>query len=170
MNLARTAGACYVITILAGGWALFGRGPLRVEANAVAAASYVVVTLLFYALFRPVHARVSLVAAVVGLAGCGLSALVMARVITSPVNPLALFGVYCLSIGWLVTRSTLPVPLGALMAFGGLGWLTFAVPSLARALVPYNFAPGILGETLLTLWLLVAGPVVRRRAAEGMAR
>src|SRR5262245_20168996 len=98
MNLARTAGACYVVTIVAGSWALFGRGPLRVEANAVAALSYVAVTVLFYALFKPVHARVSLVAAVVSLAGCVLSGLTMSRVIASPVNPLALFGIYCLLI------------------------------------------------------------------------
>lgn len=163
MNLARIAGACYVVTFLAGSWALAGRGPLRLEANAVAAASYVAVTLLFYRLFRPVHAGVSLAAAIVSLAGCTLSALVMSRVVTSPVNPLALFGIYCLLIGWLAARSTLPVALGALMAFGGLGWLTFAIPDLARALAPYNFAPGIVGEALLTLWLLVAGPTVRRR-------
>ena len=87
----------------------------------------------------------------------------MSRVVASPVHPLALFGVYCLLIGWLALRSTLPAVLGALMAFGGLGWLTFAVPDLARSLAPYNFAPGIIGETLLTVWLLVAGPAVRPR-------
>lgn len=163
MNLARVAGACYVVTIVAGSWALFGRGPLRVEANAVAALSYVAVTLLFYGLFRPVHAPTSLVAAVVSLAGCVLSGLTMSRVMASPVNPLALFGVYCLLIGWLAARSTLPRLLGVLMALGGLGWLTFAIPAVARALTPYNFGPGILAETLLTLWLLVVGPTVRRR-------
>jgi hypothetical protein len=171
MNLARIVGACYVVTIVAGSWALFGRGPWRVEANAVAAASYVAVTLLFYVLFRPVHARLSLVAAAVSLSGCALSALTMSRVLVSPVHPLALFGVYCLLLGWLVSRSTLPAALGALMAFGGLGWLTFAVPGVARVLAPYNFAPGILAETVLTVWLLVMGPVVRRRqAAAGPGR
>jgi Domain of unknown function (DUF4386) len=169
MNLARTAGACYLVTVVAGLWALFGPG-FRVEANAIAAASYVAVTVLFYVLFRPVHARVSLVAAVVGLAGCALSGLVMSRAIASPINPLSLFGVYCLLIGWLVLRSTLPRALGVLMMFAGVGWLTFAVPAVSRALAPYNFVPGIVSETVLTLWLLATGPVVRRRPGAGDGR
>ncbi len=37
---------------------------------------------------------------------------------------------------------------------GGLGWLTFGYPALGRALSPYNYAPGIIGEGALTLWLL----------------
>jgi hypothetical protein len=61
-------------------------------------------------------------------------------------------------IGWLVFRSTfLPRILGVLMIFGGLGWLTFLFPPLASSLSPYNMAPGILGETVLTLWLLIKG-------------
>jgi hypothetical protein len=76
----------------------------------------------------------------------------------SSVNPLVLFGVYCLLIGYLIFQSTfLPRILGALMAFGGLGWLTFASPGLADYLSPYNLAPGILGEGALTVWLLVFG-------------
>ena len=68
------------------------------------------------------------------------------------------FGVYCLLIGILILKSTfLPRFLGVLMAFGGLGWLTFASPSLAATLSPYNLAPGIIGELTLTLWLLVKG-------------
>jgi len=43
------------------------------------------------------------------------------------------------------------------MAFAGLGWLTFLSPPLASYLYPYNLVPGILGEGLLTLWLLVFG-------------
>jgi hypothetical protein len=41
------------------------------------------------------------------------------------------------------------------MVFAGLGWLTFLSPSLATFLYPYNFAPGMIGEGALTLWLLV---------------
>jgi hypothetical protein len=48
------------------------------------------------------------------------------------------------------------------MAFGGLGWLTFISPSLAQSLSPYNMAPGILGEGVLTLWLLIMGVNVQR--------
>ena len=44
-----------------------------------------------------------------------------------------------------------------LMAFGGLEWLTFIAPSLSSYLSPYNMAPGVLGESVLTLWLLTMG-------------
>jgi hypothetical protein len=43
------------------------------------------------------------------------------------------------------------------MAFGGLGWLTFFLPSLSKQLYPYNLAPGMIGEAVLTLWLLAVG-------------
>jgi hypothetical protein len=79
------------------------------------------------------------------------------------INPLVFFGFYCLLIGYLIFRSTfLPGALGALMAFGGLGWLTFLSPAFANHLFPYNMIPGILGEGTLTLWLLVMGVNVPR--------
>jgi len=43
------------------------------------------------------------------------------------------------------------------MALAGSGWLTFLSPPLAKYLSPYILLPGILGEGVLTLWLLVAG-------------
>jgi hypothetical protein len=79
------------------------------------------------------------------------------------VHPLVYFGFYCLLIGYLICRSTfLPRSLGALMGVAGLGWLTFLSPSLARYLYPYNLAPGILGEGVLTVWLLVMGVHAQR--------
>ena len=53
------------------------------------------------------------------------------------------------------------------MVFGGVGWLTLSFtnllsPPLARYLVPYIMAPGMLGEASLTLWLLVMGVNVQR--------
>ena len=70
---------------------------------------------------------------------------------------LVFFGFYCLLIGHLIFRSAfLPRILGVLMAFAGLGWLTFLSPALAHDLSPYILAAGI-GEVSLTLWLLVAG-------------
>jgi hypothetical protein len=78
-------------------------------------------------------------------------------------NPLAFFGVYCLLIAWLIYNSTfLPKLLAVLMALGGLGWLTFLFPALSASLFPYNMFPGIFGETVLTLWLLVKGVDVAR--------
>ncbi|WP_266172199.1 DUF4386 domain-containing protein [Dyella subtropica] len=71
---------------------------------------------------------------------------------------LVFFGLYCLLIGYLIFRSTfLPRILGVLMAFAGLGWLTFLQPLLASHLWPYIALPGFIGEGSLTLWLLVMG-------------
>lgn len=162
MDTARLAALCYVVTIVAGTTALIVGGPVGRTANVVAMLSYVAVTWLFASVFAPVHGPLSRVAAVVGLAGCGVSALAMTGMAV-PVNPLAIFGVYCLLIGWLVVRSTfVPTAIGVLLMIGGVSWLTFGWPALARALSPYNFAPGILAETLLTLWLLIYGADGRR--------
>ena len=66
-------------------------------------------------------------------------------------------------IGYLVLHSTfLPRILGVFLAIGGVGWLTFLSGQLADYLSPYNFAPGIVGETALTLWLVVRGLDVPR--------
>ena len=74
------------------------------------------------------------------------------------------FGFYCLLIGYLIFRSAfLPRILGVLMAFAGLGWLTFLSPPLADYLSPYNLALGLLGQESMFLWLLVMGVNVQRR-------
>jgi hypothetical protein len=81
---------------------------------------------------------------------------------------LVFFGLHCLLVGALILRSTfLPKFVGALMVFAGLGWLAnsftaFLLPSLARAMSPYLFLPGMLGEATLTLWLLIVGVHVGR--------
>lgn len=152
----RIAGAFYLLNILTGALALFVTGRLAFAAILIAASCYVVVTLLFYDIFTPVHRILSLLAALFSLVGCSVSALGLLH-LTLP-NPLIFFGVYCLLIGYLIFRSTfLPRILGVLMATGGLGWLTFLSPPLANHLAPYNLAPGILGEGALTVWLLVMG-------------
>jgi hypothetical protein len=48
------------------------------------------------------------------------------------------------------------------MVFAGLGWLTFLSPPLAKALYPYDLAPGIIGKGSLTLWILFIGVNVPR--------
>ena len=162
MRLARIAGAVYVITFVAGTLALLVPTG-RQFTNLVAALSYIVVTILFYFLFRPADRAISMIAAAFSLAGCVIAVLSGLKLLPFVINPLAFFGVYCLLIGVLVIKSTyLPRGLGFLMMFGGMGWLTFAVPSLARALQPYNFAPGIIAEGVLTLWLVIAGVNQRR--------
>ena len=54
------------------------------------------------------------------------------------------------------------LPIGALMMFAGVGWLTFVYPPLANSLAPFNMAPGGIGELALTLWLLIKGVNVER--------
>jgi len=110
-----------------------------------------------------VSRKLSLLAAVIGLAGCAVGALDALKLATIEFSSLVFFGFYCLLIGYLIFRSTfLPRVLGVLMAFGGLGWLTFLIPSFAKSLAPYNLFPGILGEGVLTLWLLAFGVNVER--------
>jgi len=156
----RVAGAFYLITFLAGGFALVVGGKSAPAAGFIAAACYVAVTLLFYGIFKPVNHRLSPLAAIISLAGCGIGPLGMFVKLPLPANNISLvfFGFYCLLIGSLILKSIfLPRFLGALMVFAGLGWLTFLSPRLADQLYPYAFAPGILGEGSLTLWLLLVG-------------
>lgn len=158
----RIAALFYLLNIISGSLALVFIGrKLALYANAAnltATISYVIVTVLFYSIFRPVNRRVSLLAAISSLMGCAVGAMNSFRPGTLPVNALVFFGVYCLLIGYLISKSTfLPRVLSILMVIGGLGWLTFLSRSLANALTPYNMAPGILAETLLTVWLLIPG-------------
>jgi hypothetical protein len=143
---------------------------LGVAANLVSDACYVAVTILFYDIFKPVDRTLSLLAAVVGLVGCTVGALSLFHLAPVDVSPLVFFGFYCLLIGYLIFRSTfLPRALGALMAFAGLGWLTFLSPPVASSLRPYNMAPGMLGEGALMLWLIVRGVNVQRWQAQTRA-
>jgi hypothetical protein len=126
--------------------------------NLIATACYIAVTLLFYYIFKPVNRSLSLLAAFFSLAGCAIGVLGLFHLARFGISPLVFFGFYCLLIGYLIFRSIfLPRILGVLMAFGALGWLTFLSPPRASHLSPYIFAPGILGEGSLTLWLLVIG-------------
>jgi len=163
---ARLAGVVYLLNILTGAAAAMlaarGRSGLGDAANLAATACYLVVTWLFYDLFKPVNKNLSLVAALFSLVGCALGLLGALHLTPLPINNLVFFGCYCLLIGMLILRSTfLPHVLGVLMLCAGVGWLTFLSPVLASRLAPYNLAPGVIGETLLTLWLIVRGVDVR---------
>jgi Domain of unknown function (DUF4386) len=155
---ARIAGIFYLLTIVTGAFALAGGGRLRFALLLGSSLCYVAVTVLFYGLFRAVSRNISALAAVFSLVGCALSILGLFQLDALRINPLVFFGCYCVLIGYLIFRSAfLPRILGVLMAFGGLGWLTFLSPALSHYLSPYNLAPGILGEGALTVWLLAAG-------------
>ncbi len=169
VSTARIAGAFYLINFVTGALSLaIGSAGVGRTLNLAASASYAFVTVLLYVLLKPVSGRLSLLAALVGLAGCCMGAFGILYGVRPPIHPLAFFGVYCLLIGLLIFRSTfLPSVLGVLLAIGGLGWLTFAWSPLAHQLSPYNMAPGILFEAALTLWLLVVG--VNQRAWDEQA-
>jgi hypothetical protein len=161
--IARIAGATYLVVILTGGGALLMGGKWGAIAGLISGVCYIAVTLLFYHIFKPANQRLSLLAAIVSLTGCAFAVLGGLKLITLPIHNLVFFGVYCSLIAYLIFKSTfLPKYLWLVMAFAGMGWLTFLSPSLAAALMPYNFAPGIIGETMLTLWLLVFGVDVER--------
>lgn len=152
---ARLAGATYLIVYIAGTISLLAGS---VAAGLIAGLCYIAVTIFFYYIFEPVSRKLSLVAALVSLTGCVFGVLDSLQLSPLPLNTLVFFGVYCLLIGYLVFRSTfLPKFLGVLMVIGGIGWLTFISPQLAGTLAPYNFAPGMIGEGVLTLWLLIIG-------------
>jgi hypothetical protein len=158
----RIAALFYLLNIVSGSLSLFligrERALLSDIANLTAAICYVVVTILFYSIFKPASRNVSLLAAMFSLAGCATSAINSLRLGNVPLNPLVFFGLYCLLIGYLISKSTfLPGALGIFMAIGGLGWLTFLSRPFANALAPYNMAPGILAEIALTIWLLIPG-------------
>ena len=155
---ARLAGAFYLLNIVTSLVAFSGKGghSLRITSGLAATASYLVVTVLLYYLFKPVNHAVSLLAALFSLAGCADG--IVAPLLSFKVNPLVFFGCYCLLIGTLILQSTfMPRILGVLMAMAGLGWLTFIYRPLAHSLAPYHYIMGGIGEGLLTLWLLVMG-------------
>jgi hypothetical protein len=164
---ARLTGVVYLLYFLTAisGEVFVGRGrPVLYDAVfLISHAFYIALTLLFYDLFKPVNRSLSLLAAFFSLVGCAIGPLSLFVHAASYISPLVFFGFYCLLIGYLIFRSTfLPRILGALMAFAGLGWLTFLSPPLANYLSPWNMIPGILGEGMLTLWLLVKGVNAQR--------
>jgi hypothetical protein len=157
---ARLTGGLYVFSLLTAMFLeLFLGGRLGFAANIIQMAGMLVVTLLLYDIFRPVSKGIALLAALFNLAG--LIGIVFEVFRGNPQGEnfaMVFHGIFCLLIGYLAFRSTfLPRILGVLIAFGGLGWLTFVSPSIERYLSPYNLACGILGEVSLFLWLVVMG-------------
>jgi hypothetical protein len=163
---ARIAGVLVLLVILTAAVTEFVvRGRLGFAADLVVGvieiSGMIVVTLLFYDIFRAVNRSLSLLAASFNFVGLTLELLQF--------NPrgamigIGFHGLYCLLMGYLLFQSTfLPRILGAPMAFAGLGWLVFLSPALTHFLSPYNLALGLLGEASLSLWLLVIGLDVQR--------
>ena len=165
---------------------------LGVAANLFATACYAAVTVLFYALFKVVNRNLARLVMFTGLAALAIwTSGTLCELAATLVLPggdasgpraehqglmllewnahasdlgLAVFGAYCLLIGYLIVKSAFqPRVLGILMTLGGIGLLTYLSPSLARDLYPYNAAPALVAETSLMLWLLVKGVNVQQR-------
>ena len=157
---ARIAGGFYLLCIVTNLIELSGKGGhwLTVSSGLISTASYITVTVLFYYLFKPVSARLSLIAMLFSIAGCTIRVLRPLGLVPSHVHSPVLFGFYCLLIGYLIVRSTfLPHTLGAVMAIAGLFLLTFVSRHLANQLSPYQYVAAGIGEGLLTVWLLAVG-------------
>jgi hypothetical protein len=146
----------------------------------------VFVALIFYELFRPVNATLSLLAAFFRLLHVAVMAVdsinhfapllllragqlpslafVFLRLHALGYNiALVFFGCHCLLIGYLICRSRyLPRLLGILMAVAGFCYIVnsfanFLAPVFAAALFPWILVPAAAAEWTLTGWLLIAG-------------
>ena len=170
---ARMAGFFWALTFAAGVLALVlrsrGGAPGTVLAvDLFAAACYIGATLLVYRVLKPVSRSLSLLAACFGIVGCLLGAVAGLFHLRLAGIHFLCFGLQCALIGYLILRSTfLPRFVGALMVFAGLGWLAFSLARLSsaplvREISPYLMGPGMLGEAVLTLWLLIVGVNVPR--------
>jgi hypothetical protein len=163
---ARIAGVLFLLLVLTAAFTeFFARGRLSSAADLAAGiievSCMIIVTLLFYDIFRTVNRRLSLLAASLNFVALALELL---QFLPHGVNiGLGFHGFYWILIGYLIFRSTfLPRVLGALMAIAGLCWLTFMSPPLANDLSPYNLALALLVEGLVMLWLLVMGVNAQR--------
>ncbi len=158
-RMARLAGLFYVLNTFTSLFAFLGPGRrFSFASGQIAIGAYLVVTILFYLLFKPVNRHVSLFAALFSMAGNILGILGSYHLVDFKINLLVFFGFYCALIGYLIVRSTfLPRILGVLMVLAGLGYLTFLWPPLGASLTPYNYLPGAIGEWTLTVWLLIKG-------------
>ena len=147
--IARIAGVFYLLTFVVGSAALYVGANRADTVGIIAGLCYLGVTVFFYVLFKPVNRTLAMVAAIFSVAGVVGGALKVQP--EGVVVGMVCFGFYCLLIGYLIFRSTfLPRVLGVLMAFAGLGWLTFLFPALVHQIAPFNLLPGVIGEGVLT--------------------
>src|SRR5205085_739827 len=110
-SIARVAGLFYLLVFVTGGAAFAMRNQTGWALNVIATVCYIIVTALFYELFKPAGRTLSLTAAFFSLVGCAVSgaasALQVAQVRANAADvSLIFFGFYCLLIGCLVLRST----------------------------------------------------------------
>ena len=151
------AGVIYLLSVLGAALAeIFVGGKLDAAEGLMVVLAMIAVTLLFYDILSPLNRRLLLVAASFNLVGLAFEVL---RLQPRGANIAVVFdGFFCILVGCLAFRSSfLPRILGALMALGGLGWLTLVSPMLVNYLAPYNLAFSLLGEGAVCLWVLLTG-------------
>jgi hypothetical protein len=170
--VARIAGVLYLLIFLSAPRGAATATPAKMIVNLACDTG---VAILLYELLKPVSRPLSLVAAlfrllfVTVMAANSLNYFGAANLFHRAHSPAAFnfgyavalvpFGVHCLLIGYLIFNSIfIPRTLGVLMAVAGFGYLTFLWPPLgSRLFFPYIVIPGVVGEGLLTLWLIVIG-------------
>jgi hypothetical protein len=164
-----TAAVLYLFSVLTAALVeMFTRGRLTVAGGLIAVCSMIAVTRLFYDTLSTMNRRLAWLGALFNIVGLAFESL---RLQPEGVNVAVVFnGLSCILIGYLAFRSTfLPRILGALMALGGLGWLTLMSP-LANYSTPYNLAFGLLGEAAVCLWLVGADANAQRRKPHAVQR
>ena len=166
VSRARTTGAVYLLYFLTAilADALIGHVPVAYSnaANLIANAGYVLVAVLLYHMLRPVSRIVALLALAIAVIGCVVQSLVLFHLAPAH-SSLPIFGLFNLSIGWLILRSTfLPRALGVLMALSGVGWLMVASPYLRSHAAVFIEIMGVVAEGSLMIWLLAKGVNVQR--------
>ena len=166
---ARVAGIFYLLAVLTAAFAEgFVRGRLLYAAGLMPVACFVVVTLLFFQLFRPMNRSLASLAAISNLIGLTFEALELH--LWGANVALIFHGVYGLLIGYLAFRSAfLPRILGVLMVIGSLAWITDLSTPLTTHLAPYNVITGFAGEGLVMLWLAVIAVNAERWHAQASA-
>jgi len=131
--------------------------------NIISIALYITVSILFYFMFRPVSRYLSLLAAILSLLGCAITAYDIFQIdILNNISPLAFFGPFCILMGYLIFKSRfLPKIIGILMVIAGIGWLTYLSP-LEKYLSTYIKITGVSAEASLMLWLIIMGVKIQR--------
>jgi len=165
---ARLAGVLWLVVIVVSVISVAtkpGMPRLAFAANQFGAVCYLGVTVLLYQLFKPVDTSIALFAAFCGLAGVASGAALELVQSDPPAQgfyiEMVFFGAQIISIGYLITRSTLiPRALGVLLLLGGASYVinsftNFLAPALGAHLAPFVIPVAILGEGALTFWLLV---------------
>lgn len=158
----RLAGALWLIVIAVSVVAVLTQSAhprLAFAANQFGGICYLGVSVLLYQLFKPVNASLALFSLVCGAAGVASYAPPPQGFIVAMV----FFGFQIVSIGYLITLSTLiPRILGVLLMLGGSSYIinsftNFLSPELGAHLMPFVVPIAIIGEGSLTVWLLIRG-------------